>query len=90
MQASVFKAGVVTVSSSTPTAINPGFKPKVGIQIKGKTGNSGIVYIGGSDVNTTDGYPLSAGESIFLPFDQNDILFALAATNNDKIHYLAY
>lgn len=78
----------VTISSSVPTAICSGTRPKVGVQVKSLTANTGLIYIGNSDVSSTKCYPLSPGESIFLPVGVTDSLYALAAVNNEKVHYV--
>ena len=38
-----------------------------GVTVKAATGNADVVYVGGPEVSTTTGYPLVAGESLYLP-----------------------
>lgn len=37
-----------------------------GVNIKAHTGNAGTVYVGGPGVTASNGYPLAAGDSLFL------------------------
>lgn len=64
-----------------------------GVQIKAASGNAGVVYIGKSDVtaNTataTDGYPLSAGEEVFVPTDDAADVFAIASEASQGVFFL--
>ena len=58
---------------------------------KARSDNTEDVYIGGSDVSSTDGMTLTPGESITLE-NRNPIStaqsFADAATNNDQVDYI--
>ncbi len=76
----------VTVSSTVPTTIYAGGRPKYGIQLKALAANTGIIYVGKSTVSSSLCYPLAAGETLFLPIDNTDVLRALASVNNDKLH----
>jgi len=64
-----------------------------GVQIKAAAGNAGTVYVGKSDVtaNTaaaTDGYPLAAGEEIFIPTDDASDVFAIASQASQGVFFL--
>lgn len=58
--------------------------------IKALAGNTGIVYLGGSDVSSANGLELSAGEGVVvdmgkLPGTSVSILYVDAATNDDGV-----
>ena len=61
------------------------------VRVKALAGNSGLAYIGISDVAATVGYELSAGNEHELNFGEfggsvpANIFYADAATNGDKI-----
>jgi hypothetical protein len=55
-----------------------------GVTITALSTNTGIVYVGGPEVATTSGYPLAAGQSIFLPtrdIKQVNLVASLVAQN---------
>lgn len=61
-----------------------------GVQIKADPANTGVVYIGKSDVtaNTaaaTDGYPLAAGEELFVPTDLLSTVYAIGSAAGQKV-----
>ena len=59
-------------------------------QFKALAGNSGLAYVGVSDVSASIGYELSAGNTVELNFGEfggsvpSNIFYVDAATNNDK------
>ena len=60
------------------------------IKVSARTGNSGVVYFGGSGVSSTVGYELSANDSLELNFGEQGGTVALStfwadssATNQD-------
>ncbi len=64
-----------------------------GVQIKADPANTGVVYIGKSDVtaNTaaaTDGYPLAAGEEVFIPVDLLSTIYAIGSAAGQKVFVL--
>ena len=67
-------------SSSTPVR---------GVSVKARAGNTGLVFIGPSGVSSSNGYELSAGESVeFLFTDLHDIWID-AANGGEGVTYLA-
>ena len=70
------------------------FAVKRGVAVKADAANSGIVYIGNSDVTAgttagTDGIPLSAGESVEMEVDNPNKLYAIASANDQKVYWMA-
>ena len=41
------------------------------VEIHALPGNGGIIYVGSSDVDDTNGYPLAAGEALRIAFIAN-------------------
>ena len=70
------------------------FACKFGVTVKADITNTGIIYIGNSDVTAgstaaTDGFPLSAGETLTLEVNNPNLLYAIASANNQKIYWVA-
>ena len=88
-------AGVTTVSSAgTRVQMNNVTNRVKYAKVKALAGNSGLAYVGVSDVASTVGYEFSAGNEVELNFGEfggsvpANIFYADAATNNDKICWL--
>lgn len=69
------------------------FSAKFGITLKADITNTGIIYIGNSDVTAgttaaTDGFPLSAGETLTLEVNNSNIPYAIASANNQKLYWI--
>ncbi len=87
-----------SVSSIGTTAVQlkstlPGWPVRKGVQIKADAGNSGTVYIGLSDVTkgdvaATDGFPLAAGEGLFVPCNDITLIYAIGSASGQKVYYL--
>lgn len=70
------------------------FACKFGVTLTADAANTGILYIGNSDVTAgttaaTDGIPLAAGDSITLPVTNSNIPYAIASANNQVIYWIA-
>ncbi|MBX3411572.1 MAG: hypothetical protein KF708_02550 [Pirellulales bacterium] len=64
-----------------------------GVQLKAAADNSAEVYVGNSDVTTdaadaTDGFPLSAGEGLFVAVDDASKIHLRAPSGTQKVFYL--
>jgi len=59
------------------------------IKFSAKTGNSGLTYVGISDVAAANGYELSANDSLEMDYRPGsevlNVFYVDAATNNDKV-----
>lgn len=69
------------------------FSCKFGLTLKADITNTGIIYIGNSDVTAgttaaTDGFPLSAGETLTLEVNNSNIPYAIASANNQKLYWI--
>lgn len=67
---------------------------QVGIEIKAAAANStGIVYVGKSTVtaggtDTTDGFPLAAGERLFLAIDDVSSVWVIGSTTGLAVSWI--
>ena len=85
-------AGTTTVTTAgTEVQISNTTNRVRKIQAKALAANSGITYLGVSDVSATNGYELSAGNTITLDFAdaggtiEFSTIYVDAATNGDKV-----
>jgi len=88
-------AGVTTVSTAGTAVqvLNATNRVKY-LKFKALAGNSGLAYVGLSDVSASIGYELSAGNEIDLNFGEfggsvpANVFYADAATNGDKVCWM--
>jgi hypothetical protein len=84
-------------ASGATVAALPSDRPlKGGVQLVAGAGNAGTVYVGvhtaltaGTD-NDTDGYPLAAGDTIFLPASKESDIRHIASQAAQQLHYVSY
>jgi hypothetical protein len=88
----IFDAGTTTVSTAGGEQQISNTSNRVRwLKAKALAANSGIVYIGVSDITATNGYELSAGNEIELNFADAggtillSTVYVDAATNGDKV-----
>ena len=64
------------------------------VRFKALAGNSGLAYVGVSDVSASLGYELSAGNTVELNFGEfggsvpSNVFYVDAASNNDKVSWV--
>ena len=88
-------AGVTTVSTAGTAVqvLNATNRVKF-LKFKALAGNSGLAYVGLTDVSASIGYELSAGNEIDLNFGEfggsvpANVFYADAATNGDKVCWM--
>ena len=88
-------AGITTVTSAGTAVqvLNATNRVKY-LKFKALAGNSGLAYVGISDVSASIGYELSAGNEIELNFGEfggsvpANVFYADAATNSDKVCWM--
>ena len=90
----IFDAGTTTVATSgTEVQISNTTNKVRWIQLKALAANSGIAYVGVSDVTTTNGYELSAGNTLELNFGEQGGTVAFStfyldvASSGDKVSW---
>jgi hypothetical protein len=66
-----------------------------GVQLKAAAENTGTIYVGmdsgvtAGSVDATDGFPLAAGEGLFLPIDDASKVYVIGSANNQRVYWLA-
>ena len=60
----------------------------LGVTVRAMITNTGTIYVGGSGVTSTNGFPLVAGESINLDVANLNAIYINASVNNDSIRYV--
>lgn len=63
-----------------------------GVWLHADPANTGIVYIGNSDVTIatadgTDGWPMYAGNTIFVHVENVNLVYAIASAANQVVHW---
>jgi hypothetical protein len=88
----IFDAGTTTISTAgTEQRISNTANRVLWLKAKAIAANSGITYLGVSDVTATNGYELSAGNEIEIDFKAAggtiafSTIYVDAATNGDKV-----
>ena len=91
----IFDAGTTTVSTAgTEQQISNTTNRVLWIKAKALAANSGIAYIGVSDITATNGYELSAGNEVEINFRElgGSVAFSTiyvdTASNGDKVCWL--
>lgn len=62
----------------------------VGVTLKAHSTNTDIIYVGSSNLvtNSTDGYPLEPGESIYLECSNVNTIYVRSASGSQKLSYI--
>jgi hypothetical protein len=65
---------------------------RYGVWVTADSLNGGVIYLGNSDVTAsgteaTDGYPLHAGEAVFIQVDNANKVYAVATAVNQKLYW---
>jgi hypothetical protein len=91
----IFDAGTTTVSTAgTEQQISNTTNRVLWIKAKALAANSGIAYLGVSDITATNGYELSAGNEVEINFRElgGSVAFSTiyvdTASNGDKVCWL--
>jgi predicted amino acid racemase len=91
----ILDAGTTTVSTSgTEQQLSNTANRVLWLKAKALAANSGIAYLGVSDVSTTNGYELSAGNELEINFREigGSVAFSSiyidAASNGDKVSWV--
>ena len=79
------QAPVTTTAAAITT--NPGSASRAngGVSVKALAANTAIVYVGGSNLTTANGYPLAAGDAISLAVDDPSRVWAVAASGAQNV-----
>lgn len=100
---------VATSGASTLSTLDHGAKSSVGtsavqmtassitaskgVLVKAANSNTGIVYVGNSDVtanttDATDGFELVSGESVFIEVSNANLIYLRASASGQKVFFL--
>lgn len=77
--------GTSAVQLTTSTALL-----NFGVRVKAALANTGIVYVGRSDVTAnataaTDGFELNAGEEVFIPTNDASLVYCRASASSQLV-----
>ncbi len=80
----------VTVGTSAAAITTSEWNCRRGVGLKAAADNSGTIYVGNADVTpgdaaATDGWPLAAGEELFLPLDDPTSVHAIASAADQEL-----
>lgn len=74
-------------AAGTPVQLGTGGLSS-GVKVKALSGNSGDIYVGDSNVGSSNGYVLAAGEEVFVEIDNLSRLYINAGTNDDGVSFI--
>jgi len=82
-------SGSISVTPST-TQVRTNTPLQVGITLKANSTNTAIVFVGGVSLitNPTDGYPLEAGESIYIECNNANLLYARSSEGTQRLSFI--
>lgn len=82
-------SGSVTATPST-AQVKSNTPLNVGVTVKANSSNTAIIYIGSSSLvtNAKDGYPLEAGESIYIECSNLNALYCRSENGNQTLSYI--
>lgn len=87
--ASIYSGQETVDSAGTAQAIGSSQAILSGVTVKALSGNTGVVYVGGSGVDSTNGFELSSGQQVFVEVDNVATVYVDAATNDDGVSWIA-
>jgi len=61
----------------------------ISVTIKAKSSNTGNIYVGGSDVSSSNGLILEPGDAVSLDINDLSTVYIDADTNGEGVSYLA-
>ncbi len=84
----------LAVGTSAEVLTATSFDCQKGVVVKAAAANTGIIYVGNSDVTAgsaaaTDGFPLSAGDSVEVETDNPNLIFVIASVDAEDVFWLA-
>lgn len=84
------KSAVIPVTTTRVLAIpaDVGIEPGCALAIKVPTGGA-TVYLGGSDVDTTNGYPIAGGETMAVDLEPREAAYLVVAAGSQAVNVLA-
>ena len=87
---STFKNGTETIGTSVGAMTSVNHSCSKGVTISVEFSNLGTIYVGyDSNVTSSNGFPLEAGDSMYLPIDNPNKVYCIADTAGQKVYWLA-
>lgn len=78
-------AGTAGTAAST---LGTASKDIIQVSIRAAANNSGTVYVGGSGVTTSTGWPLTAGESVDIGISKAEAVYVIASAASQAYRWL--
>lgn len=78
-----------TAGDAHPISVAP-VPLRRGVTIRANSGNDDDVYVGLVGVTVATGFPLSAGQSVFIPVSDVSLVRVIADHAGDGVSYIAY
>jgi hypothetical protein len=92
-QGSLDTGSNLDIDTTAEQVTSTSYLASVGVLFRADADNSGVVYLGNSDVtagttSSTDGFPLSAGDGVFLQISNANLVYAIGSAVNQKIFFV--
>ena len=71
------------------TAVQLQTSANLSLTIKALAGNTGLIYVGDSTVDSSTGLELSAGDSVSLAISQNNVIWLDCSVNGEGVSVIA-
>jgi len=71
------------------TAVQLQSSANLSLTIKALAGNTGLIYVGDSSVDSSNGFELSAGDSVSIAVSQNNLIWIDASVSGEKVCVIA-
>lgn len=88
-QPTAIAAGRTTVTTAGTRVQMASVALVAGVTIKALPTNTGLIYIGGATVSSSNGFILSARESVFIAADNLNRFYVDSSVNGEGVSYLA-
>lgn len=60
----------------------------IGVTVKALAGNTGLIYVGLTGVTSSTGFELSAGEQIFIPITNTNVIFIDSSIDAQSVSFI--
>ena len=85
-----FTNGSATIGTSSAQMTSTSFTCNKGVTVTADMSNTGTLYVGNATgVTTSTGFPLEAGDAMFLPIANPTLVYIISDTASQKVLYIA-
>jgi len=77
-----------TAPTLTAETVGPSMVAVSGVLIRALSTNGNIIYVGDDTVSIANGFPLNAGDAIFVSIDNVDKVYCIAPVANQKLRLI--